>query len=176
MNSAIRDSKETKTVKKKKKEGDGVTYININGETALGQMLAHFYASRFVHPYFGPFNCMEGFWHYIKTKEKDDQLRTLVGADAKKFGAQLTRVYVKDFQAIIEAATYYKIEQNEEMKKLFIESTLPFDYYYLFGAGKVLIRPKGWKWMIEVITNVRTAMKEGKRPPEIDYSQLCRKG
>lgn len=163
------------TQNKKKKKGDGHTYININGKTELGQMLAHFYESRFVHPYFGPFNSMEGFWHYIKTKEKDDRLRDLSGLDAKKLGTQLTKQYVKNFREVILAAEFFKIEQNEKLKKLFVESTLPFDYYYLFGVGEVVIRPRGSKWLVEDLTILRTMMKEGRRPPDIDYSQLCKR-
>jgi hypothetical protein len=157
---------------KKKKKGDGSSYININGETELGQLLAHFAHTPFTHPYFGPFNSMEGFWHYIKTKEKDDRLRDLSGLDAKKLGVTLTKQYVPDFHEIIEAATFYKIEQNEKLKALFISSDLPFDYYYTFGPGDVQIRPRGWKWMVEVVTNVRTMMKSGERPPNIDYDHL----
>lgn len=163
---------------KKQKEGDGYDYINIciSGKTELGQMLAPFYNSAFKHPYFGPFNCMEGFWHYVKTEEKDDRLRALSGSDARKLGKKLTRHYIKNFHEVINAANFFKIEQNEKLKKLFIESELPFEYYYLFGEGQVQIRPTGWQWMIQGFTEIREMMKEGRRPADIDYSQLSNKG
>lgn len=156
---------------------DGVEYINIylHGKTELGQMLAHFYKSPFLHPYFGSFNSMEGFWHYIKTQEKDDRLRVMTGPEARKLGKTLTRHYIKNFHDVITAANFYKIEQNEKLKKLFVESTLPFDYYYLFGPGQVLVRPTGGEWLLESFTKIRTMMKEGERPADIDYSQLLKK-
>ncbi|EKD22616.1 MAG: putative phage protein, partial [uncultured bacterium] len=92
-------------------DDDGVTHINlwINGRTRLGKMLAHFYESPFVHPYFGPFNSMEGFWHYIQNKERDDALRSLSNMAAKNYAKGMTWCRVEDFHKIIMAANYYKI-------------------------------------------------------------------
>lgn len=162
---------------KTKKTGDGITYINIwiYGKTEVGRALSHFYESPFLHPYFGQFNSMEGFWYYIKTREKDDRLRILAAAEAKALGKTLTRYYVKNFHEIINAANFYRIEQNEKIKKLLMESTLPFEYYYLFGPGSVLIRPKGHEWLIEGFEEIRTMFREGRRPAEIDYSQFLKR-
>lgn len=158
-------------------DGDGVDHINIHvdGKTELGRMLSTFHRSQFTHPWFGPFNSMEGFWFYIKTKEKPDELRMLSGLKAKKLGKSLTRQWVENFTDIITAANYFKIEQNPHLKKLFLESTLPFDHYYLHGPGKVMIRPKGHEWLVAGFEQIRQWMREGKRPPEIDYQSLVSK-
>jgi hypothetical protein len=152
---------------------DGVEFCNIwiTGKTKLGQMLSQFYYSPFIHPYFGSFNSMEGFYHYIGTKEKDDKLRGLVGIKAKNYAKDLTRGTFKEFLTCIKAANYYKIEQNEEMKQLLIESTLPFEHYYLWGPGKIVIRPKQRNRVIEEFEELRILFKENQRPKDVDYSK-----
>ena len=164
-----------------KAEDDGKTHINIwiNSPTKLGKMLSHFYESAFVHPYFGPFNSMEGFWHYIQNKERDDALRSLSGMAAKKYGKELEWRHVENFQEIIIAANYYKIEQNAELKKLFVDESLPFDYYYLFtpvgdaaGLNEVIVRPAGYKWLVEGFEEIRTMMQFDQRPAAIDYDSI----
>lgn len=156
---------------------DGVNCINIHidGKTQLGKMLSFFYESHFVHPYFGPFNCMEGFWHYIKTAERDDNLRHLVGLQAKKHGDKLTKLRIKNFHEIIIAANFHKIQQNPKLKELFLESTLPFDYFYHFGPGNLLIRPAPYTSVVRGFETLRTMMKEGRVPEPIDYGQLILK-
>lgn len=156
---------------------DGVNHINIwyRGATELGRMLSHFYELRFVHPFFGPFNSMEGFWHYIKSEEKDDELRLLAGQEARNYGKKLSPAYVPGFAEIINTANFYKIEQSPKLKQLFVDSDLPFEHYYLFGPGEVLIRPKGHAWLISGFEKSRRMMKAGQRPVEIDYSKLAKR-
>ena len=160
------------------KEDDGVTHINIDqsANTSLGRSLSHFYDSPFIHPHFGPFNSMEGFWHYIKTIEADDRLRTLDAPDAHVLGKSLTTRLVKNFYAYINEANFYKIEQNEQIKKWMVESELPFDYYYLFGTAMLPIRPVSAIPLIEGFTEIRKMLKENRRPPTIDYTQFFKKG
>lgn len=172
---ALTDKKQVTNESKELDVDDGVKYININGRTELGKLLANFAFTPFVHPYFGPFNCMEGFWHYIRNKEKDDRFRNMDGSEAKKLASKLTMEYVKDFRAIIEVAMFYKVDQNPRLKELLLESTLPFVYYYRFGPGDLAINPRGHDWMVKMIANVRTMIQEGNCPLEIDYSRLCKK-
>jgi hypothetical protein len=152
--------------------GDGVNHINIwaHGKTELGKLLAHFSHTPFKHPYFGPFNSMEGFWYYIKTEERDDALRRLSGKRAKDLGKQYERKYIKNFHEIIITANFYKIEQNPRIKELMIESTLPFQYYYLYGEHQLRIDPPGYEWLVKGFEEIRTMLKEGRRPPDLDYS------
>jgi hypothetical protein len=165
----------TATPKKKKRKvtpDDGVTHINIwlHGQTPLGRMLSHFYNMRFTHPVLGPFNSMEGLWHYVKTTEKDDNLRKLHGGPAKDYGKKLTQVRIPNFRDIIIAANFYKIEGNPELKKLMIESTLPFRWYFYHGPEDVLIEPPEYEWLVEGFEEIRRMLKEDRRPPDLDYS------
>ena len=162
-------------------DDDGITHINIgkNGKTKLGQMLAHFYESPFEHPYFGRFASVEGFWHYVQNKERDDKLRSLSGMAAKNYGKLLTWCYVERFYDIIASANYYKIEQNQELHDLFVESTLPFDLYYLReatgdaeGQGSVLIKLDNYINIIKGFEDNRILMHYGERPPVIDYQSI----
>lgn len=153
-------------------------YINIcfKGDNELGKLLSHFTYSPFIHPYYGPFNSMEGFWYYIKSKECDDKLRTLFGKKAKDHGRTLTGQWCSNFRKIIVEANFYKIEQNEKLKQMMIESTLPFVHFYLFGPGEIMIHPKGQDWLIHGFEDIRTMLKEGRRPVETDYNQILKKG
>ena len=179
MNSAQSQPQKNKSKKKPIQTGDGVTHINIwiLGKTELGKMLAHFYHMPFKHPRLGPFNSMEGLWHYVKTEEKDDTLRALSGIKAKDYGKKLTRRHVKDFHAIINAANFYKIEQNPRLVQLMVESDLPFEFYYLFGPDNIKITPPGYTWLVDGFEEIRRMLKEGRRPADedIDYTPLLDK-
>lgn len=154
-------------------ETDGIDHYNIwfRGKTVLGRMLSHFYNTPFEHPHYGPFASMEGFWHYIKTKpsKNKDEIRTLKEFEAKEFGKKLEGTFCPNFRDKINVGNYYRIEQNPELKKLLIESELPLDHYFLFGPGNVLIRPKGFEWILDGFEENRRLFKNGLSPKVIDY-------
>ena len=156
---------------------DGVDHINIwvYAETELGRGLAQFAYSPFVHPHYGPFNSMEGFYHYVGTTDERpvrDKLRSLSGMKAKEYAKKLTRGNYKEFLQVVFNANFYKIEQNETLKKLIIESTLPFEQYYLFGPGTQIF-PKQHERVAKDFEKIRQLFKDGERPPEIDYSLIA---
>lgn len=144
--------------------GDGETHINIwiMGKTQLGIALSQFAFAPFKHPYFGPFNCVEGAWQWLRTREKDDELRSLIGQRAKSYGKNLTKNaftnYPKD---IVNSLNFAKIEQNSKIKKMLLESDLPFDHYYLHGPGKILIRPEFHQQIITGFEEIRVMMRDG---------------
>ena len=165
-------------------EDDGVTHINVwvKGKTELGRALSHFFESPFIHPFFGPFVSMEGFWHYIQSEERPDILRSLSGIAAKKKGKALTWAYVDNFHEIINGGNFYKIEQNPHLKEMFVNSTLPFDYYYLFtpkgdaaGLAPTIVRPSGYEWLVAGFEENRKMMCAGVRPGNGMYSQFIAK-
>src|SRR6185312_6055403 len=98
------------------KASDGIDHINISpqGKTELGVLLAHFTEARFTHEYLGPFNCMEGYWYYVKTATPDDKLRSLVGKAAYQYGKGLPSIRRRCFQEIIMDGNYFKISQNPD--------------------------------------------------------------
>lgn len=148
---------------------DGITHVNIGGRTVLGQDLAHFAHMPFVHPFYGPFNCMEGFWYYIKAQHPDDTLRSLVGYRAKDYGKDLPMKKVDNFKELIIEANYYRINQNPEFREMFVNCELPFDHYYLYGEGNLLIRPKGFEWIVEGFEELRKMFREGRTPKPLHY-------
>jgi hypothetical protein len=145
-------------------EQDGETHINVstNGKTELGRKLAHFAVTPFIHPIYGPFKSMEGFWHFIKCEEKDDNFRTLTASRAKAYAKTKKMVWRENFVDVINEANYHKVEQNEDIKRLIIESELPFAYYYMFGPEQLQIFPQQAPWLCAGFDMIRQLMKEGK--------------
>lgn len=156
---------------------DGHTHINVysRGNTDLGRMLAHFTFSPFVHPYYGPFNSMEGFWYYIKARKPEDALRTLHGWEAKELGKQLEHMRRPNFKELIVEANFHKVTQNPRLLAMMKNSVLPFDHYYLYGPGKILIRPKGFEWLVEGFESIRTMVKLGQTPAPVEHRPVGRK-
>lgn len=157
-------------------EKDGVDFINIysQGRTRLGRNLSHFARSQFVHPYFGPFQSMEGFWFYMKTGKKFDELRYLYGIRAKQLGRTLRTVHYPEFHEDILAGNYQKLLQDDGLRQAFTESTLPLTHYYLFKPKvaehsnsqikPVVIFPKNSDWLIDGLEDIRNALKERRVP------------
>lgn len=146
---------------------DGEDHINVWEEAAtdLGRMLSHRYKLQFNHSHFGRFTTIEGFDAYIQSKEKDDRLRFLNGARLRMLISQgITRDPVQNFRAILVDTYYQRIKQSAEITKLFIESTLPFDLYYVVKQSGVRVRPARASWFIQGLEEVRRAMKEGVEP------------
>ncbi|BAW19307.1 hypothetical protein [Ralstonia phage RP31] len=147
-------------------ETDGVDHINIHsmGKTELGQALSHFAHTPFVHPYFGPFYSMEGFWYWARSGFKEDKLRYLSGFRAKQVGKTLDYHWYKDFKEDIIAANYQKIIQHDRIRELMIESELPFDHYYTFGPTVVHVTPQSTDWLVKGFEDIRLALQEGVVP------------
>jgi hypothetical protein len=144
---------------------DGRTHINISSTSAtqLGRDLTHFAAIPFIHPIYGPFKTMEGFWHYIKGEDKDDAYRTMTASKAKAYAKTKRTVKRPNFIAIVKEANFYKIEQNEALKALMVESSLPFEYYYLFGDERLKIQPNHSVWLCASFEEIRRLLKSGQR-------------
>lgn len=158
-----------------KPEDDGRTHINIssNGATQLGRDLTHFAAIPFIHPIYGPFKTMEGFWHYIKGQDPDDAFRTLTASKAKQYAKDRITVKRPNFINIVKEANFHKIEQNEVLKQLMIDSTLPFEYYYLYGPEQLKILPGHAPWLCSSFEEIRRMLKAGQRmqvQPIVDFT------
>lgn len=155
------------------KTTDGVDHINISpqGKTRLGKLLAHFTESRFIHEYLGPFNCMEGYWYYVKSAVPDDRLRSLVGREAYEFGKTLPAVRRKHFQEIIMDGNYFKIDQNAELKELFTASTLPLTQYFNWGEHAIPINPKTAPWLVTDFEELRDMFKNNDEKEPVPYAE-----
>lgn len=114
---------------------DGVTHINIysKGKTELGRLLSNFAHTPFDHQMYGRFESIEGFWYWLSTGERHDELRHLHGYTAKEAGRKYSRITVPDFIEYIKKAIRLKIYQNPVIYDALKESTLPFRHYYWYG-------------------------------------------
>ena len=109
--------------------GDGIDHINIwlHGKTELGPCLSFDSKIPFTHSIFGDFTTFNGFWHYIKTAERDDVLRGMWGRQLDDYAKRLTRVNVTNFQALILDANWQRIQQHPALMRALTESVLPFN-------------------------------------------------
>jgi hypothetical protein len=148
-------------------EKDGQTHINVstNGKTELGRKLAHFAVTKFVHPIYGPFKSMEGFWHFIKCEDMDDNFRVLTASRAKAYAKTKKMVWREHFVDVINEANFHKIVQNEDIKQAMIESDLPFAYYYMFGPEQLQIFPQQATWLCAGFNQIRELLKNGEIMP-----------
>lgn len=145
-------------------DDDGITHINVHpspkqARTMLGQNLSSFKYMPFFHPYYGNFCSLEGFWHYLYNKERDDKLRHLAHDRAYRYGKRGTPDPYKDFQEDIVAGMYIKILHNERLCTSVRKCDLPFDMYYQFGPGGVIISPKESDWLVAGLEEIREALK-----------------
>lgn len=172
-------------IKKGKKywELDGETHINIHykqSKSELGKMLAPYAVYPFTHSYLGPFKTMEGFLHYLQGGCKDDRFRSLIGDRAKrrfmeglaKGTYQRITLASGDRYHILLLAHYEKINQNPVIKSALIDSTLPFDQYFLHGPGNVPIRPRDTDELVRIFEELRILFKNNEAPSPYDYSRL----
>lgn len=156
-------------------ETDGIDHINIDihGKTELGVLLAHFTFSHFTHPILGGFDSMEGYWHYTRAAVPNDKLRKLSGAAAYALGKRLPHVQRKAFRRIIMDGNYQKILQNDHLRKLLVESELPFMQYFTWGPEAVPINPPTAPWLVPDMEKLRKLFKKGGTlaPPDIRHYQ-----
>lgn len=155
-----------------KPQEDGYTHINIlagKAATLVGKRLSHFAQSPFIHPYYGAFQSMEGYWHYVSTGFMHEELRGLSGLTAKRFGRGLRKSLHLDFCEDILAGNYQKIIQSDRLAQMVVESELPFTHYYVFHGSddnddfKVIV-PRESSWLTEGLDKIRAALKAGEVP------------
>lgn len=153
---------------------DGVDHINIweEGATDLGQVMSHSSPIELNHSLFGRFSNMQAFWNYIQSVERDDRIRALTGRNLRQFSQKLTPAKVVNFRAIIMDSNYQRAKQYPLIVKELVESSLPFDCYYLHRTSKVRIRPNFFLWLNRGWEEIRKALKEDREP---DFSFLLDK-
>lgn len=143
---------------------DGITHIDIytKGATQLGRDLTNLAPLGIVHPQYGSFACVEGFWYWRKTGSKHDSLRTTNGWDSKKLGRTLEKVECPTFNADVLEAIRCKLRQHHSLRKALTESTLPLAHYYFYGDRadnpKIIALPQ-YDWIVEEIERIRTVCR-----------------
>lgn len=145
---------------------DGVTHINVysQGKTELGRLLSNFTKTPFIHPDYGMFECMEGFYYYISTGCCDEEFRYLLGFKAKQHGAKMPRVKRDDFVDVMDSGLRAKIRCNGNIHAMLKEAKLPFEHYYIYGIHKERTKvfvPVEHQWWIEKLDKIRQEIQEG---------------
>lgn len=130
---------------------DGEDHINIwtKGRTDLGRWLSNFSYSPFVHPKYGKFNSMEGFYYYAATGFEFEEFRGLWGWKAKSAGKQLPKVRCEDFEDLLMEALEFKILYNPEWIPELLATDLPFTHYFVYGhSGNFKIHESNSSWWL----------------------------
>lgn len=148
---------------------DGVKYINIYdfGEKELGRMLSPVTHMPFVHPAYGSFQNLQGFWEWIKSEERPDAIRYVSGKQAVHIGRGLTKIYLPNFEELIMQANFCRIDQNEKLRKEFLLSSLPFEMFYIRNPDspqRLPVRPSNREIIVNATTKVRELMWHGNVP------------
>lgn len=139
---------------------DGIDHINIysRGKTKLGRMLSNFYHSEVHSDEYGTFQSLEGFWYWYFSISKDDNLRNLVGAKAKRYGQTLERTeFVPEAIPVMESMMIAKVMQNENIYNELKSSTLPFTHYYVYDSVRMTI--DNVSWFTEAYEKIREIIK-----------------
>lgn len=144
---------------------DGVSHINLylKGNTRLGRLASNLADSALIHPQHGRFRTAEGFWYFLTTGKQDDSLRSMSGFEAKRYGRSLKGVWNTEFEREFKEGLISKVTLNDELRTLLMESDLPFEHYYYYGApdrAKVinLVRHR---WQAQFWESMRRQLKQG---------------
>lgn len=148
-------------------EEDGKTHINVysKGKTELGRLLSNFGHTPFDHPEYGHFSSIEGFWYWLSTGKKTEDLRFLFGYKAKQAGLLIRQQVEKygefkeidNFKAEIKKAMILKVEQNARLCQLLRNSSLPLTHYYVWGNedNYRISYPRSYAWIHEYLIDIR---------------------
>lgn len=146
---------------------EGVDHINIysNSRLEVGRAMSNFFKSVFIHPTYGKFYSVEGFYFWLLTGKQHHRLKSMFGFRAKQEGSLLekTRKVDKQFKEEIMYAIGLKVVQNTYIQKLLIDSTLPFTHYYYYGdmmdKPKIYDRSKQDDYLIEAAEIIRIKLQ-----------------
>lgn len=156
---------------------DGYTHLNIysKAHTQLGRDLSNFSDYPLEHPKYGRFASMEGFYYWVSTGGHDESFRELVGYDAKKHGESLEKVEDSEFQKKICEGLLARFDTNPDLKKRFIETTLPFVHYYYYGKDiedVKVVEPITSDFMMQYLRSLRRYLRKEENAIEIYTIQL----
>lgn len=125
-------------------QNDGITHVNVysKGRTKLGRLLSNFADTPFRIPFWGEFQCVEGFWYWVMTK--DEGLRYTNGFESKQLGKKLKLIREHPTKRELRIAYRAKLLYNPKVLKLLIENKLPLVHYYVYDGAPV--PAKQWEW------------------------------
>lgn len=94
--------------------------INIyyNSDNQFGRSASNFVRSPFVHPRYGKFESMEGYWHFVRTGFRYGALKNMWGLKAKSHGKTLSGTVNHDFRRDILDGIILKVIYNRMAEEL----------------------------------------------------------
>lgn len=153
---------------------DGESHINIysSAKTKLGRFLSHFFPVEVVHSKYGRFPTIENFWQYVNRGAKVPELRTLPPHIAKSRARQYPIVPVDGFDEMIAELNEQKLKKVPKALEDFINSTLPFDHYYLIPSktdgSLIKVRPADSDKLVIMFENLRVKLRREKENATTD--------
>lgn len=129
----------------------------------LGRMLTNMSNIPFVHPTYGPFNSVEGFWHWLAYGQTHQDFRVLSAFDCKKKANEfkkngVPKVIADNFERKVLSAIEYKVLQNKRLFTLLVKSNCTFEHAYIY-PGKtgecVIDLSDKYRWLIDGIAKIR---------------------
>lgn len=144
---------------------DGTQHINIwtKGMTSLGRRLSNLSRHGFLHEDHGWFECLEGYWYWLATGCKHEQFKTMNGFEAKQVGSKMPRVEMADFQERFKEGMRLRIEQNDLIRLDLLNSSLPFEHYYVYGADVVRDMKQRHQWQLDFYNDYRQQLQAAER-------------
>lgn len=138
---------------------DGDKHINIwtKGRTALGRKLSNLSRYGFLHEDHGWFECLEGYWYWLVTGCRHEQFKQMHGFDAKSIGSKMERIEMPDFQERFKEGMRLRLEQNADIRNELLQSTLPFEHYYVYGDNVVRDVKERHQWQLDFYDAYRKA-------------------
>lgn len=136
---------------------DGRDHINAysKSKSALGKRLTNMAGIPVTIPHEGTFESMEGYWYWLGTGCKNEELRYADGFNAKKIGKTLAKVNRPDFKDKIRYALWLRFEQNPTLKENLIKSTLPIVHYYHWNDDDRTVTYPLFDWVTDELKLLR---------------------
>jgi hypothetical protein len=139
---------------------EGITHFNIysKANSQVGRVLSNWIPCT-IETSIGEFRSIEGLIFYLGSF--NEQLRGMVGYDAKKFGEKVDRgIRLPEdiFRRIIIEGMESKLEHvNREIFNKFIFSDLPLTHYYHYD-NMIHEIPK-WQWQVDEWEKIRKRLR-----------------
>lgn len=141
---------------------DGFDHIRIHpsAETALGRLLCNAAHLPLIHPIYGEFACMEGYWQWLRTGMQHELFRTVMGHRAYSIGMRYTTLVIPDFRKRVLEGLDCKITQGtygggKRLSDLIVLSNIPFVQYALDLDYGDYIVDHNFQWFHEGLTQIR---------------------
>jgi len=146
--------------------GDGFAHLNIysQAKTELGRRLSNFSKNDFVHPEYGWFQSVEGYWYWCSTGKRHEKFRAKWGMDAKQTGRGFSKEKYPEFEQDILDAIHLKLAYWPDIHEQLLACKLPLVHYYLFGGT---FRPtKGSEFILDELDLIRKGKPLKFKKPE----------